>query len=98
MNRRGFLGAMLAACAAPAVIRSGVLMPIRAGEIIMPGDEIELPDWLKVGASQTVSAGAGLIAGDVFTMAGVRDASGMLKRFVVTAVSAGGVLQIGGAA
>lgn len=28
MNRRGFLGAILAAAAAPAVVRAGVLMPI----------------------------------------------------------------------
>lgn len=29
MQRRGFLGAMLAAGMAPAVVRSGVLMPVR---------------------------------------------------------------------
>ena len=29
MNRRGFLGAMLAAAVAPAVVKSGVLMPVR---------------------------------------------------------------------
>lgn len=30
MNRRGFLGAILAACAIPYVVSSGVLMPVRA--------------------------------------------------------------------
>lgn len=33
MNRRGFLGAILAAAAAPAFIRSGILMPVRAVSI-----------------------------------------------------------------
>lgn len=37
MRRRGFLGAMLAACAAPAIItRPGVLMPVRAARILVP--------------------------------------------------------------
>lgn len=30
LNRRGFLGAMLAACSAPAYVGSGVLMPVKA--------------------------------------------------------------------
>lgn len=29
MQRRSFLGAILAACTAPAIVRSGVLMPIK---------------------------------------------------------------------
>ena len=29
MNRRGFLSACLAACAAPAIVRANVLMPVR---------------------------------------------------------------------
>lgn len=29
MNRRGFLGAMLAACAGPAIVRAESLMPVR---------------------------------------------------------------------
>lgn len=37
MNRRGFLGAILAAAAAPAIVRSGILMPVH---------EIIVPDWL----------------------------------------------------
>lgn len=39
-TRRGFLGAILAAAAAPAIVRSGILMPVRAPiaapEIILP--------------------------------------------------------------
>ena len=39
MNRRNFLGAMLAACAAPAVVRAGSLMRINP-VIILPKMEI----------------------------------------------------------
>lgn len=35
MNRRGFLGAMLAACAAPAIVRAESIMRIAAPEIIV---------------------------------------------------------------
>lgn len=41
MERRGFLAAMLAAAAAPAVVRAGVLMPVR--KIWVPPAEILLP-------------------------------------------------------
>jgi hypothetical protein len=34
MNRRGFLGAMLAAAAAPAIVRASSLMPVAAPKII----------------------------------------------------------------
>ncbi len=33
MERRSFLAGMLAACAAPAIVRSGILMPIRPAGI-----------------------------------------------------------------
>jgi len=36
MNRRGFLGACLAAGVAPWVVRSGVLMPVKAPVIQLP--------------------------------------------------------------
>ena len=36
MQRRGFLGAMLAAGMAPAVVKSGVLMPVRPAIITDP--------------------------------------------------------------
>lgn len=38
MNRRGFLTGMAAAIAAPAVVRSGVLMPLRG--IVMPTNHL----------------------------------------------------------
>lgn len=41
MNRRGFLGAMLAACAAPAFVKAEILMPVR--KIIVP----EALFWLR---------------------------------------------------
>lgn len=36
MNRRGFLGSILALCAAPAIVRIGSLMPVR--NIVLPTD------------------------------------------------------------
>lgn len=40
--RRGFLAGMLAAAAAPAIVRSQSLM-----KIVVPSDEILLPEWLE---------------------------------------------------
>lgn len=40
MNRRGFIGGLISAVAAPLVVRSGVLMPLRG--LVMPG--FVLPD------------------------------------------------------
>ena len=41
ITRRGFLGAILAAGVAPAVVKAGNLMPVRpVGGLILPGDEI----------------------------------------------------------
>lgn len=37
MNRRGFLGAILATACAPAIVRGGILMPVR--QIALPTDE-----------------------------------------------------------
>jgi hypothetical protein len=39
MNRRGFLASMLAAAAAPAIVRAASLMPVRPLGLILPGDE-----------------------------------------------------------
>jgi hypothetical protein len=50
MNRRGFLAGILAACAAPAIAKAGVLMPVR--KIWTPPTEIVFPiapqngDWV----------------------------------------------------
>lgn len=46
MNRRGFLGAMLAACAAPAIVRAGSLMRINQ-KIIIPESPAMLYDWVE---------------------------------------------------
>jgi hypothetical protein len=40
MNRRGFLGGILAAGMAPMVVSAGVLMPVRPAAIILYGDGI----------------------------------------------------------
>lgn len=41
MQRRGFLGAMLAAAVAPAAVRAGVLMPVK--KVWVPSQEIAAP-------------------------------------------------------
>lgn len=45
MNRRGFLGAMLGAMAAPAIVRAESLM-----KIVVPRKEIILPNAINFGA------------------------------------------------
>lgn len=45
MNRRNFLGAMLAACTAPAIVRAGSLMRIAAPEIIVPDMTVILQQY-----------------------------------------------------
>lgn len=44
MNRRNFLGAMLAACAAPAVVRAGSLMRINPA-IVVPDVTVVLQQY-----------------------------------------------------
>lgn len=44
--RRGFLGAMLAACAAPAIVRSSTLMRCLPSGILVPSQEIIVPPVL----------------------------------------------------
>lgn len=41
MKRRSFLGAMFAACAAPAIVKAGVLMPVK--EIALPVADVMVP-------------------------------------------------------
>lgn len=43
MNRRGFIGGLISAVAAPLVVRSGVLMPLRG--LVMP---VTLPAYLTL--------------------------------------------------
>jgi hypothetical protein len=42
MNRRGLLGAILAAAAAPAFVKAGTLMPIYVPKLWTPADDTEL--------------------------------------------------------
>lgn len=46
MNRRGFLQAILAAGVAPAVIRSGVLMPVRS--FLIPSRDFEIGSYENI--------------------------------------------------
>lgn len=69
MNRRGFLGAILAAATAPAIVRAQSLMPTRSGILVPQPVRIWKP---KPYVMQTVGGGArGLRMGDLFTIAGV---------------------------
>lgn len=97
MNRRGFLGAILASAAAPAFVRSGILMPVRQ-PISVPGDLefIAASEKMLAGMPSLLTTSARVSVGDVFTIAGVASRGRVAKpsRFVVTAVSDGGVLEI----
>jgi len=72
MNRRGFLGAILAASAAPAIVRAESLM--RVSGIVMP----KWAQTAKVTGSILIVSHHGMALGDIFTIAGTR------KNFVVT--------------
>lgn len=52
MNRRGFLGAMLAAAAAPAIVKAESLMPIWVPkqELIVPKQELAANQWYFIEA------------------------------------------------
>lgn len=45
-SRRGFLGSIFAAAAAPAIVRAASLMPVTAPKIIAPPTNIITPDQL----------------------------------------------------
>ena len=80
MNRRGFLGAMLAAAASPAIVRASSLMPIYTPPLVLWGDGIHddtaalqaLMDGKKVkrlfpGVAEAVGVSGGLLlSGGVF--------------------------------
>lgn len=75
MNRRGFLGAILAAASAPAIVRAESLMPTRSGILVPERPEILRPP--VIGIDETIrsgfilSLGPGLKLGDIVTIAGV---------------------------
>lgn len=61
-NRRSFLGAMLSACVAPAIVRASSLMPIwtPSQQIVLPDTQIEVVDeaWLDFLKGATMSGGS----------------------------------------
>jgi hypothetical protein len=85
LSRRGFLGALLAAAAAPAIVKASSLMPIYVPKIITPaymtlwGDGVH-DDTLAMQAllsgGLVMSAGGMLLGGDA---SGVRIPSGHFK-------------------
>ena len=75
MNRRGFLSSILAAGIAPAAIGSGVLMPVR--KIWTPENNLLKAEMIIQEALITLEAG------DIFTISGLTQKNGQLRRFVV---------------
>ena len=73
-TRRGFLGALLAAAAAPAIVRSEILMPI-----VVPSTQIILPK-LEIFVGDTT----GLSAGVYTASAWVKAAGGQWERISKT--------------
>lgn len=70
LSRRGFLGAILTAGVAPAIVKAASLMPVRpVGALILPGDEdfnltggrfvYSLPDGLRQVYVEMYGAGGG---------------------------------------
>lgn len=47
MNRRGLLGAMLAACTAPAFVRAGSLMTLAPRQVFSPDVHVMYTKWLS---------------------------------------------------
>lgn len=103
-TRRSFLGAMLAACAAPAIVRADSLMrviPVET-EILLPEPTPRLdivtqaePDGITTrdGSRLTISGNHRLMPGDVISIAGVVGAAGA-QLFRITAVGRGTELVI----
>lgn len=86
MNRRGFLAGILGAGVAPAVVGSGVLMPVRKLAVPEPRVLIEPLHVIDPGHTQVCTVD--LRTGDVFTIAGVTRGNrknAALELFVVTA-------------
>jgi hypothetical protein len=77
-TRRSFLGAILAAAAAPAIVKAELIMPVR--KILAPPDPVA--ELRKVGAMSIIST-VGLKVGDVITIAGVAGCHA-LQQFIVT--------------
>ena len=61
LSRRGFLAAMLAAAAAPAIVRASSLMPISAPKLLLPASmwgmalpegDVTIEGWINPGPSE----------------------------------------------
>lgn len=89
-TRRSFLGAILAAAAAPAIIRSEILMPVR--QLVLPSDPVA--ELRRLGDTTIVTSPGSLRVGDVITIAGVLGAGGMHRQFVVSQSSGPAILTI----
>ncbi len=88
MNRRGFLAGILGAGVAPAVVGSGVLMPVRKLAVPEPRVLIEPLRVIDPGAIQVFTND--LRVGDLLAIAGVTRGgrkNAALELFVVTASS-----------
>jgi hypothetical protein len=99
MNRRGFLGSILAAAAAPAIVRAGVLMPVRQSIVVPPGfDSIaellrvqnEILADMQFMQEVIVPAPCALGLGDTFTIAGINTLAGIRQLWRVTSIDGGG--------
>jgi hypothetical protein len=84
-TRRGFLGAMLAACAAPAIVRADSLM-----RVIPTETEILLPEPKRIvhpsEFSIELTGPSGLRVGDVIAISGVLGLNGMPRQFTISGV------------
>jgi predicted RNA binding protein YcfA (HicA-like mRNA interferase family) len=86
MNRRSFLGAMLAAAAAPAIVRAESLMPIKAPSINVPDyDDVsvtmerytvfvhpDLESEVRMAITDAALYGTGFVRGEALHWEGVR--------------------------
>jgi len=45
LSRRGFLGSIIAACAAPVIVRSGLLMPVKPA-LVVPSVPLLTPEMI----------------------------------------------------
>ena len=92
--RRGFLAAMFAACAGPAIVRASSLMPGRVLERTEGGILAPKHGILKVGGLFDPVVSPRLMKGEIFTIAGLFTATGALKQFIVTDIDANGEVAV----
>lgn len=64
LNRRGFLGGLLVALAAPAIIRPGLLMKIGAPKLVMPSQFV-IPRFSTL--AEAMASGEGIFDVDIIS-------------------------------